>query len=421
MKNRWISLLLVLALVISLPLAVEADMLTSLDVYATARFSRSWPVYSGPGEFYTRANSGKAAYGGGVCRVYGVMDEWIMIGYGMTNGGYRIGYISKDAISGMSNVKGSINYNLSFSGATVWTREDCYLTDDPIVTFADVYKIEKGTLMTALATMGTEWTYVEFVGGSQLIRGFVRTQYITDDPSLPTPTPLPTPFYPPYYPTATPNPNYPGTALLQSLTHNCPNTGIMAPAAFSPYQNVYLLTVADWVSRVTFTPVAMDYNATITVNGQYIRSGQTSQVFNMTDKPQAVTIQVTSGNASNTYTVYLQRRPSEKRTRVSAGYINQVYMKGEEWRISADLVTVKYSGEDYNSGNLSTFENDTYYLYDHVVDPHCDFYYGTKANSFRAYNVQEFLNNYLLYGNSLYTIVYIEDKIVAVFPYGADY
>ena len=31
------------------------------------------------------------------------------------------------------------------------------------------------------------------------------------------------------------------------------------------------------------------------------------------------------------------------------------------------------------------------------------------------------MNTYLQYGSPLYTIVYIEDKIVAVFPYGADY
>ena len=102
-----------------------------------------------------------------------------------------------------------------------------------------------------------------------------------------------------------------GSTLLRSLTHNCPNTGIMLPEYFSPYQTTYLLTVADWVSRPTFTPTAMDPSATIYVNGQLVRSGQTSQVIPMTDKPQAVTIQVNNGGASTTYTVYLQRRPSE--------------------------------------------------------------------------------------------------------------
>ncbi|MBQ6255993.1 MAG: hypothetical protein IJJ60_05335, partial [Clostridia bacterium] len=112
---------------------------------------------------------------------------------------------------------------------------------------------------------------------------------------------------------------------------------------------------------------------------------------------------------------------SEKRTRVSAGYINKIYLKGTTWRIDADLVTIKYSGTDYNSGNLSTFTNGGKDSYDYEVDPNCIFYYGTKSNCYRATNITNFMNSYLQYGSSLYTIVYIESKIVAVFPYGADY
>ena len=212
-----------------------------------------------------------------------------------------------------------------------------------------------------------------------------------------------------------------GSTLLRSLTHNCPNTGIMLPEAFSPYQTTYLLTVADWVSRPTFTPTAMDPSAIIRVNGQVVKSGQVSQVIPMTNTPQAVTIQVSNGSQSTVYTIYLQRRPSEKRTRVSAGYINNIYLKGTTWRLDADLVTIKYSGEDYNSGNLSTFNNGGKDSYDYEVDPNCIFYYGTKNNCYRATNIANFMNSYLQYGSSLYTIVYIESKIVAVFPYGADY
>ncbi len=212
-----------------------------------------------------------------------------------------------------------------------------------------------------------------------------------------------------------------GSTLLRSLTHNCPNTGIMLPEYFSPYQTTYLLTVADWVSRPTFPPTAMAPSAVIRVNGQVVRSGQVSQVIPMTDKPQAVTIQVSNGGESTVYTIYLQRRPSEKRTRVSAGYINNIYLKGTTWRIDADLVTIQYSGADYNSGNLSTFNNGGKDSYDYEVDPNCIFYYGTKNNCYRATNISNFMNSYLQYGSSLYTIVYIESKIVAVFPYGADY
>lgn len=212
-----------------------------------------------------------------------------------------------------------------------------------------------------------------------------------------------------------------GSTLLRSLTHNCPNTGIMLPASFSPYQTTYLLTVASWVSRPTFTPTAMDPNAVIRVNGQVVKSGQTSQIISMTDKPQAVTIEVSNGGASTVYTIYLQRRPSEKRTRVSAGYIKNVYLKGTTWRIDADLVTMKYRGEDYDSGNLSTFTNASVDSYDYEVNPNCIFYYGTKDICTRASNVRTFLQHYAEYGSTLYTIVYIEDAIVAVFPYGADY
>ena len=432
MKKKIVSLALLLALILSLPFSARA--LTSLNVYATARFARSYPVYSGPGEYYSRANSGKAMYGGGVARVYGVTGDWIMIGYGLSDGSYRIGYITKDALPGMTDLKGSLNENLQFSGTTMWAIDNCSLTDDPVINNKSIFSVQKGTAVIALAQMGTDWTYVELQGSSSLMRGFVRSRYLSTDPNAvaatPTPRPTATPYVPPvYYPTATPYvpsyptaaPSYSGNALLQSLSHNCPNTGVMVPASFNPYQTAYLLTVADWVSRVTFTPVAMDYNAMIYVNGQAIRSGQTSQVFNMTDDPQAVTIQVVNGTASTTYTVYLQRRPSEKRTKVSAGYITSIYSKNGDWRIKADLGTIKYSGEDYNSGNISSFTNNTGDIYDYVVDPNCALYYGTKQNCYRAYNIQEFMNNYLRYGSSLYTLVYIEDEIVAIFPYGADY
>ncbi|MBQ6803250.1 MAG: cadherin-like beta sandwich domain-containing protein [Clostridia bacterium] len=448
MKKRLACLALLIVLLCSVLLPAQA--LTSLNTYASARFDRSYPVYSGPGEYYYRANSGKATYGGGVARVYGVTGDWVMIGYGLSGGAYRIGYIPSEAMAGISDIKGNINYSLAFSSTTMWTTEKCSLTDDPIINNASIYSIPSGTQVTALGSMGTNWTYVEVMGSSSLIRGFVRTRYLTDG-SAPAPTAIPTPrptatprpttapyypYYPtqaptqypyyPYYPTQAPtqNPYYPSYSdgtLLSSLTHNCPNTGIMLPEYFSPYHTTYVLTVADWVSRVTFSPIAQNPYATITVNGQNVRSGQTSQVISMTDNPQAVTIKVSYGSASTTYTIYLQRRPSEKRTKVSSGYISRIYMKNNEWRLDADMVTMKYAGEDYINGNISTFSNSGRDSYDYVIHPNCSFYYGTKANCYRARNVQEFLSNYLRYGSSMYTFVYIESEIVAIFPYGADY
>ena len=217
------------------------------------------------------------------------------------------------------------------------------------------------------------------------------------------------------------SPGLPPERLL-NLTHNAPNTGKMVPASFDPYQNTYLLTVASWVSRITFTPTTSSPYAVVSVNGQIVASGQKSQIIQMSDDPQAVQITVSAydpGNVligQNTYTVYLQRRPSERRTRVSAGYITQIDMSNGIATIHADLVTVNYQ----DKSNLSTYFNDTVYLYKYKTAPNCLFYYGTLQNPVRSPDAQHFVNHYLSNGSNLYYLIYIEDEIVAVMPYAAD-
>ncbi|MDI9520094.1 MAG: cadherin-like beta sandwich domain-containing protein [Bacillota bacterium] len=210
--------------------------------------------------------------------------------------------------------------------------------------------------------------------------------------------------------------------FLANLTHNAPNTGKMLPERFDPYHDTYLLTVASWVSRITFTPTASSDSATITVNGQPVISGQKSQIIQMSNDPQMVSITVSVYNdarqlmAQKTYTVFLQRRPSERRTRVSAGFISSVALKDKKAVITADLVTLNYKGVN----NLSTYVNDTVYLYKYATSDNCLFYFGTMNNPIRAVDAKAFMDNYLLYGSNLYYLVYIEDEIVAVFPYASD-
>ncbi len=209
---------------------------------------------------------------------------------------------------------------------------------------------------------------------------------------------------------------------LVNLVHNAPNTGKMLPERFNPYQDTYLLTVASWVSRITFTPTTASPNAVVTVNGQVVASGQKSQIIQMSNDPQAVSITVSvygEGNvlsAQNTYTVYLQRRPSERRTRVSAGFISTIDVVDGIATINADLVTINYQGNT----NLSSYTNETVYMYKYKTSPNCLFYYGTASNPVRAADAQTFLNTYLNNGSSLYNLIYIEDEIVAVMPYGSN-
>ena len=204
------------------------------------------------------------------------------------------------------------------------------------------------------------------------------------------------------------------SSALSSLTHNCPNTGIMIPEEFDPFVYTYLLTVASWVSRVKFTPVSVDPQATIDVNGAQISSGQTSQNFNMTDEPQVVTIAVTDVNMGTyVYTVFLQRRPSTERTRVSAGYLSEIRVEEGITYLVMDLVTVSYT-----DGNAVGFTNDA--IIDHFNYPigaECVFYYGLETNPYRANDLADFIAHVTPGSNELYQIIYIEDEIVAVFPF----
>ena len=203
--------------------------------------------------------------------------------------------------------------------------------------------------------------------------------------------------------------------VLNSLTHNCTNTGVMVPAAFSPETTSYLLTVGSTVSRVSLTPYCSDPYATITVNGVRVTSGTASSYIQMDDNPKLVTIRVTNYQGiSRDYTVFLQRRPSTQRTRTSYGYVNEVYYRSGSWYINADLVTVSWDRNGYSSATNKTRENYRYPLADH-----CALYVGTMHNPVRVADGGSFSGAYQ--SGRLYRFVYIADKIEAVIPFETDY
>jgi hypothetical protein len=204
------------------------------------------------------------------------------------------------------------------------------------------------------------------------------------------------------------------SSALSSLANNCPDTGIMIPAEFDPFVVTYLLTVASWVSRVILTPVSVDPQATIDVNGSRISSGQPSQDIIMTDEPQVVTISVTSSNMDiYVYNVFLQRRPSTERTRVSAGYLSEIQVDNGKTYLVMDLVTV-----DYADGNAVSFSNDAAPdQFTYPVTDECIFYYGPAENPIRANDLADFEAHVTPGGGELYQIVYIEDEIVIVLPF----
>lgn len=180
MIKRLVTLTLVLVtlLTISLGTAYAASELT----HFSARISASPAVYSGPGKEYYRANNGKAQYGrGGVARIYGLASNgWMMIGYELGSGDYRIGYVAPKNAELLYDVKGGESgipqLNLSNTPASI-TR-DCDLTDDPVIHTNPIAGLGKGTSVTYLATLGS-WAYIEVDCSIGLTRAFVRKEYVS--------------------------------------------------------------------------------------------------------------------------------------------------------------------------------------------------------------------------------------------------
>ena len=191
-----------LSLAVLLSLAPTGLAQADLNAYATGNFSRVYSVYSGPGEYYCRANNGKAAYGGGTARIYGITGDWIMIGYGLSNGDFRIGYIAKDALKTLTDLKGTIKEPLSFTSVTAVADDYCRLTDDPVKNNKMIYTIPEGTEVTVLARMGNDWTYVETATPNGYMRGFVWSIHLSYPAAAQTAAPAVQPYILPGIPAA---------------------------------------------------------------------------------------------------------------------------------------------------------------------------------------------------------------------------
>lgn len=199
MKKRIIAILTVtIVLVASLAVPAQADYV--LD-YIKTHFSQSLSVYSGPGTHYYRANNGKAMYGlDTIARVYGRENGWLMMGYELGSGDYRIGYVEGSAESLMYKETGDVQ-NLYFDYTGAYINRSANLTDDPIINTKTIATLSSGTYVTYLASLSGVWAYIEWNGELGLMRGFVPISSVTKGQS-PMPPPQPIITQPPYYPSS---------------------------------------------------------------------------------------------------------------------------------------------------------------------------------------------------------------------------
>ena len=335
MKRRALCFFaLALLAVLLTPAAAES----ALDVYATGTFGRkqNFAVYTGPGWEYVRANNGKASYGGGSARIYGVTGDWVMIGYGLSNGDYRIGYITRDALNVLANLKGEINYGLTFQPYTAYADSYCRVTDDPVMNNKMMYTVPEGTAVTVLSTMGSSWTYVEVLTSGGPMRGFVWSKHLYGG-SAPAPayTPLPTPLPTPV-PTLVPAP------VLTPI----PNTPVPQPAPVYPVYSYSYITAAPTVSPTPFQ-VNTFYGAAATAlpgtaNTYYTESAQDEWL----PKPQDVIVEGSWPVYSGPGTYYY--RANQNRATMGGG-LCQVYGVEQEWA----LIGYPLSNGNYRMGFIS--------------------------------------------------------------------
>ncbi len=136
------------------------------DFVKTTLNEGSWEVYTGPGPAYWRNGSASAGNRSGTARVYGTVGEWVMIGYGLSNGKYRIGFISNAAVP--ANVLSQVS-ELVLTRMPRTTTGSVYFTDDPVVggdrdTNRMAYYGSAGVKVNVLAWRRDNdnfWAYVE--------------------------------------------------------------------------------------------------------------------------------------------------------------------------------------------------------------------------------------------------------------------
>ncbi|MGI6726062.1 MAG: SH3 domain-containing protein [Christensenellales bacterium] len=147
---------------------------THLPDYQTFSLrSGTQAVYSGPGTEYWRAADSRASVSGGRLRVWGTIGDWALIGYGLSNNLYRIGYIERSALPSDLQVQ-----ELYLGCQTVTIVKDAPFIDDPIIKPVQIFELKSGTEVTLLAYL-SDRAYIETTYENKPIRGFVRIENIS--------------------------------------------------------------------------------------------------------------------------------------------------------------------------------------------------------------------------------------------------
>ena len=145
--------------------------------------NQKFPVYSAPDAHSFRGAKGKASVStNGAVYAAGWEEGWLLLMYLTNNGSVRVGYADgsrmKGAPSGLPM--------LEWDPVQVTLQEDANLTDDPVMAFSTLAKLQRGSQVTYLTEYQNRyaWAYVETMVDGQWTRGFIAADALGADAGL---------------------------------------------------------------------------------------------------------------------------------------------------------------------------------------------------------------------------------------------
>lgn len=103
--------------------------------------------------------------------IYGITPDgkWVLVSYAIGNGSRgRIGYIGTETLANADTV-----VKLNFTNISIVLTKNASATDDPLLGKDELFSIKKGTAVTLLAFLGTDWAYIETTYQGNTCRAFI--------------------------------------------------------------------------------------------------------------------------------------------------------------------------------------------------------------------------------------------------------
>ena len=155
----------------------------SLKDYSVFTFGERMLVYQGPGEDYYR--NGSAAIGiTNNARLYGTLDNCLMIGYGYSTDKFRVGWVpipapedDKRTVLSTSDTVGELRFDMVLRT----TVDECAATYDPVKVSMRNIEVKKGATINVLCWYD-KWAYCEFKIEKKLAWGFLYADMVSKDP-----------------------------------------------------------------------------------------------------------------------------------------------------------------------------------------------------------------------------------------------